>query len=180
MKKIGLISLLIISIIGLTNAQVFNTSSTLKKKQFSVGIEPAFLINGDEEFYLFLHGGAGIASGVDLGLKFGVLGDETYIGGDIEFALGKRFSLAAGAHSFYDFGLDATALFTFPIVKSADIYTGLDMDINFEENDTEFPVWIPVGVQIGMKQNLVFLFEAEINVTDVGYHFFGGGVNFFF
>jgi hypothetical protein len=180
MKKFLFLSILTISTIAL-NAQVFNTSSTLKRGQFSAGFEPGFYINGAADFNLFLHGGAGITKGVDLGLKVGVLtGGSTYVGGDVEFALGKRFSLSAGAHSFGDFGLDGTALFTFPIRHVAHFYTGFDADIDFGNNDVYFPLWIPVGLEIPMGNRMAFLFESEICLTNVGSHYLGGGLNFFF
>jgi hypothetical protein len=162
------------------NAQVFNTAGTLKPGRFSAGFEPGIYINGNTDFNLFLHGGAGITQGIDFGLKLGVLGDETYFGGDIEFALAKIFSLSGGAHSYGNFGLDFTALFTFPLGTSVSLYTGLDSDIVFAEPETLFPLWVPLGVEIPLKKPILFLFETEINITDVGSHFIGGGLNFIF
>jgi hypothetical protein len=185
MKKLLFIPFLLISL-GLS-AQVFNTSSTLKRRSFSVGFEPGVYAGGGSSFALFLHGGVGITSNVDLGLKIGLIDGPEYIGGDVEFDLGKYFSLSAGAHSWGNFGLDATGLFTFPIKSDVHLYTGLDMDIVFEgddnnENtdDTHIPLWIPIGLEVKMRSNMAFLFEAEINVTDYGRHFFGGGLNFYF
>lgn len=178
MKKLLIIPLIFISL-GLS-AQIFNTSSTLGRGKFSAGFEPGIYAGGGNEFTLFLHGGIGITSGADLGLKVGLLNGATYVGGDVEFALGKRFSLSAGAHSWGDFGLDATALFTFPLKSGVGLYTGLDMDIVFAENETYIPLWLPIGLEIKMRSNMAFLFEAEINLTDYGYHFFGGGLNFYF
>jgi hypothetical protein len=177
MKKLLIVSF---SIIALSvNAQVFNTSSTLKRGQFSAGFEPGLNISGGSDFILFLHGGAGITKGTDLGIKVGLLNGATYIGGDLEFAMGKRFSLSVGAHSQDELGLDGTALFTFPIRKGVRLYTGLDMDINFYD-EVQIPVWAPIGLEIGMRNNMTFMFEAEINLTDDAAHFLGGGLNFYF
>ncbi len=178
MKKLLLIFPIWLIALAL-NAQVFNTSSTLKRGSFSAGFEPG-VYTDNNNFSLFLHGGIGITSGTDLGVKLGVLNGNTYLGGDVEFALGKRFSLSAGAHSWNNFGLDATGLFTFPIVKNAKLYTGLDMDILFPTNDVLIPLWVPLGLEIGVKSNMSFLFEAEISLTNVGSHYFGGGLNFYF
>lgn len=177
MKKLLIIPLVLFTLS--INAQVFNTSSTLKRGQFSAGFEPGIYAGGNNEFTLFLHGGVGITSGTDLGVKIGLLNGATYVGGDVEFTLGKIFSLAFGAHSWGDFGLDGTALFTFPIKKDVKLYTGLDSDIIFA-NETYIPVWVPIGLEIGVRHNMAFLFEAEINLTDVGSHFLGGGLNFYF
>jgi len=178
MRKLFFLLLLVLGITT-ARAQIFNTSSTLGRGNFSAGVEPAFFINGGNDFYLFLHGGVGITKGTDFGLKLGVLGGETYFGGDVEFQLGSMFSLSAGAHSFGDFGLDFTGLFTFPLVSSTDLFIGLDTDIMFG-NDVYVPLWLPVGVEIGMNKNMAFIFEAGIRLTDVGYHYIGGGLNFYF
>ncbi len=185
MRKILFLSIFTVLSVSLS-AQVFNTSSTLKRKQFSAGFEPGFYITGDADFNLFLHGGIGLTKGIDLGLKLGVLsGYDTYIGGDVEFNLGRRFSLSAGAHSFGGFGLDATGLFTFPIRGVANLYTGLDVDMNFYDNgedngnDVDFPLWLPIGIEIPMGNRMSFLFESEICLTD-NFHYLGGGLNFFF
>lgn len=180
MKKI-IVLLSFFAIAYTANAQVFNTSSTLKRGQFSVGFEPGIYTDGGSDFNLFLTGGAGLTRGVDLGLKLGVLGDENYIGADVEFVLGKRFSLAAGAHSWGDFGLDATGLYTFDITKGVDLFLGLDMDIVFpDEDDTYLMAWIPLGLEIGLKSNMAFIFETAINISDRGAHWIGGGLNFYF
>ncbi|MFO8023296.1 MAG: hypothetical protein R6U65_12570, partial [Perlabentimonas sp.] len=63
MKRIGL--LLIVTLFASTVfSQVFNTGQTLKPKTFSVGVEPAILLNGNADFILFLHGGYGLTKGV--------------------------------------------------------------------------------------------------------------------
>jgi hypothetical protein len=99
----------------------------------------------------------------------------------VEFALGRRFSLSVGAHGQGNFGLDGTALFTFPIKSGVRLYTGLDTDILFYDNDdVQIPLWVPLGLEIGMSNNMKFIFESEICLTDVGSHFLGGGLNFYF
>ncbi|KAB2871691.1 MAG: hypothetical protein F9K37_02590 [Bacteroidales bacterium] len=179
MKKLFIIPLLVI-LTQFSFGQVFNTGQTLKAKTFSVGFEPAVLINGSNEFMLFLHGGYGLRSGIDFGLNVGVLGPETYIGADVEFAIAKRISLAVGAHDFGVFGLDGTLNFTIPIKSGVRLFSGLDLDVNFTEPETQFLLWLPVGLDIGIKKNMSFILEAEIGLTDPAYHLIGGGLNFYF
>jgi len=179
MKKLFIIPLLVI-LTQFSFGQVFNTGQTLKAKTFSVGFEPAVLINGSNEFMLFLHGGYGLRSGIDFGLNVGVLGPETYIGADVEFAIAKRISLAVGAHDFGVFGLDGTLNFTIPIKSGVRLFSGLDLDVNFPEPETQFLLWLPVGLDIGIKKNMSFILEAEIGLTDPAYHLIGGGLNFYF
>jgi hypothetical protein len=180
MKKSILLLLAAMAITEVLNAQVFNTSSTLKKGQFSAGFEPGIYINGDNDFNLFLYGGAGLTNSIDFGIKLGVLGNNIYFGGDVEFGLGKIFSFSAGAHSWGNFGLDAMGLATFHIGNSIGIYTGLDLDIEFIEGDTYLPLMLPIGLEIPLKKNILFIFESEIGLSDTGYNFLGGGLNFIF
>ena len=180
MKRITiLLSLALLCSSGLF-AQVFNTSSTLKTGQFSLGVEPALYINGGNDFNLFLHAGAGIVSNIDFGLKLGVMGNDVYFGGDVEFALNRFFSVSGGAHVYGDLALDATGLVTLPLGGVADLYSGLDLDIVLADGDTQFPLWIPIGIEIPLKKSFLFYFETEIQLTDVGPHIIGGGVSFIF
>jgi len=102
------------------------------------------------------------------------------LGADLEFALAKNISLAVGAHDFGVFGLDGTLNFTIPIRSGIRLYSGLDLDVNFPTSDTDFLLWLPVGLEIGMGSNMSFIFEAEIALTDPAYNVIGGGVNFYF
>jgi hypothetical protein len=191
-KQLFLLGIFLI-ISSFSFGQLFSTGQTMKPKKWSIGIEPSVIINGDAEFYLFGHAGYGLKQGIDLGLKVGVLGDYgEYIGGDVEFGIGRYFSVMGGAHHFGDFGLDANILGTYPIRSDVRISSGFDLDINFvktEDNpntnedeggtDAVFIGWIPISLEIGLKKNLAFIFEAMVNVTEDGYHFIGGGVNIY-
>lgn len=178
MKKL-LVVVALIAITSYSFSQVFNTGQTLKPGKFAIGVEPGVMVNGNSEFIMFLHGGVGIKQGVDLSVKAGVLGPEDYFGADVEFALNRRMSFAVGAHQFGDFGLDGTFNLTFPIRNDTRIFTGLDSDINFNQDKTRMLIWLPLGVEIGIRKNLNFIFEAEIGLNDPTYHFIGGGLNFY-
>ncbi len=166
------------------NAQVFNTASTLKSGKANLGINPAVL---NEDFGLFLHGGYGISPGLDLGLKLGLAYPETYFGADIEWVLrggSPYISVSAGGHSFGDVGLDGTLNFTFPINRQVNIYSGLDMDLNFvkvhDETETRLPFWLFFGTEIGFRTNMTIIIEVELGLNDDAYSIFGGGMNFYF
>lgn len=178
MKRI-LIILALLFIASTSFCQVFNTGQTLKPNKFSLGIEPGIMVNGDSEFILFLHGGYGIKQGIDFSAKIGVLGPVDYFGADLEFALPHRMSFVVGAHQFGDFGLDGALNITFPIKNDIRFSTGLDSDINFNPDKTRILLWLPLGLEIGIKKNMSFIFEAEIGLTDPTYHFIGGGLNFY-
>lgn len=177
MKRL-LTILAILFIASSSFGQIFNTGQTLQPKKFSLGMEPGVMINGGSEFILFLHGGYGIKQGIDFSAKVGVLGPLDYFGADVEFALPHRMSFAVGAHQFGDFGLDGSLNITFPIRSDIRFSSGLDSDLNFNADRTRFLLWLPLGLEIGIKKNMSFIFEAEIGLTDPAYHFIGGGVNF--
>lgn len=188
MKRLLLFIAAISMFIG-ARAQVFNTGQTLKSGVFSLGVEPTLHINGGaDDFILFAHAGYGIKSGIDAGLKMG-LGNPNYFGADIEFALGRKVSLAVGAHNFNNFGLDGTLNLVLPIKSDLRLYGGLDTDLNFVEttdsegnSKTELQtlLWVPVGLEVGLSQTMSLLFETEIGVTDNAYHVIGGGLGFYF
>ena len=179
MKRFFLILMLFLTV-SVAHSQVFNTGQTLKPKTFSVGLEPAVVINGGADFILFLHGGAGIVKGIDFGLNLGFLGPSEYFGADVEFAIAKNMSIAAGAHHYGVFGVDGTFNITFPIKKEVRILTDADVDVNFPKKDVNVLLWLPLGVEVGIRNNMSFIFEAEIGLTGPIYHLIGGGLNFYF
>jgi hypothetical protein len=165
-------------------SQVFNTASTLKPGKFSLGIEPVVY---DNDLGLFLHGGVGLKSGVDLSLKYGFLKYDDYFGADLEWRLlaGKpNISLTTGGHIQHDLGLDLGLNLSFPVTAGAELYTGLDSDINFYEDPvgTKFLAWLPIGIQLSLKPQMSFMLEAEIALSESWYtpNIFGGGLAFYF
>lgn len=181
MKKL-LISIGLFCMPLLGFSQVFNTAAVLKPGKFSLGIEPTVY---NKDLGLFLHGGIGLAPGVDLGMKYGFLKYTDYFGADLEWRLmsGKpNISLTTGGHVINDFGLDLGLNLSFPITGTASLYTGFDSDINFYKDPigTQFLPWIPVGVQIKLRPQVAFILEAEIPLNNYAYNIFGGGLNFFF
>ena len=193
MKGIIFCMLTILILISSSPAQVLNSSGTLRQGKFQVG---AFLVDYENaDIGIFGTGSYGLGPGFDLGVRLGLGYHETYLGADLEWIVTtvKPFlSIAAGAHVFSDPGLDGTLNITFPINNQVHLYSGLDMDINFaevkqnnprtgrlEENkDTRVPIWIFVGTEIGLRNNMSVLFELELDVSDDAWSIFSGGVNF--
>lgn len=178
--KRTLFVLIFLSISAFLNAQVFNTSGILKKGNVAIGFEPSMLVNGgSNEFLMFFHAGVGIGRNIDLGAKIGAFGNENYYGGDVEFGISKNLSLAAGAHQFHDFGFDGTANVTVPLASGTKLITGLDMDINFGD-ETTIPLWVPIGIRVSVGNGWSVIMEAEIELTDEAYHYFGIGMAYGF
>lgn len=192
MKKLILSISLLVAVISSSNAQVlFHGAETLKKGNWQIGINPVVETEWDNDFALFFHGGYGLGNNSDLGVKLG-LGwwNETYFGLDYEktLLLGKpSVSVAGGMHFFNDFGLDLTALVTFPI-NNVRIATGLDADIVFGEDangDTEVytPIWLPIHLEVYIKKQISIVVEGNVSLNnDEPYSWttFGGGVNIYF
>jgi hypothetical protein len=179
MKKV-FITLAIIVLPLFSYSQVFNTASTLKPGKFSIGLNPVVF---EENFGLFIHGGLGIVPGIDLAMHYGFIDTENYFGADLEWRLlsGKpALSLITGAHKYYDTGLDLGLNLSFPIASKFQLYTGLDMDLNFGHGRNYSQVWFPIGVEIPLKSKMSFMFEAEMPLNDYAYSIFGGGVVFYF
>jgi hypothetical protein len=177
-----LITLFMVILPLMSYSQIFNTASTLKPGKVSFGLNPLVF---EKDFGLFLHGGIGIKSGVDLALHYGFLEYDDYFGADLEWRLiqGKpSLSLITGAHKRYDTGLDLGINLSFPITAGTQLYTGLDMDYNFgRDNRSNYTqAWLPIGVEIALKRSTSFMFEAEIPINDNAYTIFGGGIVFYF
>lgn len=167
---------------GIVFGQVGNSASTLSAGRFSLGIAPVFYVGGHGDVGLYLNGGIGLARNMDLSLKL-IIDETTYFGGDFEFVILSGFptiSLAAGMHSHYDLGLDATFNLTFPIRRIVSIYTGLDGDINFGDNDPYFPFWAFVGFQAMMRRSLGIFMEIDIGISNPAPDMFMLGLNVFF
>lgn len=180
MKKIVIVLSFVLCVCSL-NAQIFNTSGILKKGEAAVGFQPSMHVyDSDSDFVMFLHGGVGIGNNLDVGAKIGLFGDATYVAGDIEYGISQTLSLSAGAHYFDDFGLDGTANVSIPLVSGTKLITGLDMDINFINGDVSIPVWVPIGVRVAVGNGWSMIMEAEIELTNEAYHFFGIGMAYGF
>lgn len=178
MRKIVLFAFCFICAGG-SYAQVFNTAKTLKTGTFAVGVEPMIIAKSGSDFILFGHIGYGLADDIDISAKAGILSSTNYFGADIEFSFMDNFSLSAGAHSWGDFGLDATFLGNYEIASNVNLYGGADVDLNLGGN-VFINFWIPVGVEVELNKNMAFLLEASIGLNNSAPHFFGGGVNVYF
>lgn len=185
-KRYALILLMILGFISpVARAQVFGTGQTLRSGKASLGLEPVLYSNnsGNDSFYFFLQGGYGLQSGLDLGVKLGLLGPHDYFGADLEWNLRPArpaISLSVGAHQYYNFGLDGTLNLSFPLGRSTHLYTGLDMDVVFVHRETITPYWMPLGFEVAFRRNVGLLLEVELGLNQPAWNIMGGGLNFYF
>jgi opacity protein-like surface antigen len=189
MKKFVVTISLIVLTFSTLNAQVlFNTAQTIQKSNWSLGINPAFADWGNSDFALFFHGGYGIGNNSDLGLKLGFGWGDTYVGLDYEKTIkaGKPLiSLHGGGHFWKYFGLDFGATVSFPVSSNLYISTGLDMDLNFTQDnqdklDLKTPLWLPISLEVYLQKHLSLVFEGNVKLTQAAFTTVGGGINIYF
>lgn len=163
----------------------FSDAQTLRQGTFSLGAQSAIYTELDNEVMLFLRGAYGANPGLTLHGKLGLLRDETYIGGHLEYQLAGEptnpvsFSIIGGAYAFGDLGLKLGGILSKQLGQLS-LYSGLTFEPLFAEPDALMPLLIPVGVDIpiGEKANLVL--EADIAANDDAnfYQALHFGVNF--
>jgi|GEM_PF-258669 hypothetical protein len=195
MKKILFVLTIILALnIAEVKSQVFHSGKVLKSGRVSLGINPAYF-SAVKDFGVAFHGGYGLGDGYDLGIKtlFGY--GDPYIEGNFEIALLRRapfLSLTLGAHVQNDFGLNANFNTDITLGRSADLYLGIDMQVNFykakvwkngeweEETKTYVPVWLFVGAEWFLRRDITFLGEILFPVNDNDDTILSFGVNFYF
>jgi hypothetical protein len=179
MKKLISIILFSLSLIH-GFSQVFNSGYLSEKGKFSAGIEPAYFISGNSGTpLLFLYGNYGLRDDIGINLKVGTDFSKTYLGAAMTWDLGKNFTLGTGVHNFDFFGLDARLNYNIPLPKDARIFTGLDASVIFA-NEARLPLWLPLGVEVRIKDKLSFILETEIALTKPAYHIISAGVAYYF
>ena len=166
-------------------AQVHNTAQTLSRGTVSLSAVPVMVnFEGSNDFSLYLNAGVGLNPGVDIAgqLGFGRGGSETWWGLNIEKQLWKTkpyLSVAGGIHNFGDFGLDGTLNLTIPASGTADLYGGIDLEMNFYNSVTEVPTWAFVGTEIRHSRQVFILLEAAIGVSANAPNFISLGLGVF-
>lgn len=165
-------------------AQVLNTGSILKTGSFSLTVAPVLYVDRGNDLGLFLSGGYGVARGVDIALKLNLEnGGRNYFGGDVEFAILRgmpSISLAIGAHAYRQVGLDGTFNITFPVNRTVALYSGLDLDAEFHDHGQDFPLWVPVGLEVMLRRSLSLIMEIDIAATEPATNIFALGLGIFF
>jgi hypothetical protein len=164
-------------------AQVFNSASTLRPARFSLGIAPIFYIDEGRDVGLYANAGVGITQRLDFSVKLGIHDHPTYIGGDIECVILSglpTISLAFGMHAYNKLGIDGTFNLTIPIRQVASIYGGLDVDVEFHDDETTFPLWGFIGLEVMVRKHLGLIIEIDPAITYPAWNMFGLGLAVYF
>ena len=167
----------------------FSDAQTLAHKQFSLGIQPVIYTEiPNDDLMLVFRGAYGVQPGLTLHGKLGVLRDETYFGGHLEYLLASEpssavsFSILGGAYAFDDIGLKLGGILS-KRIDPFSIYTGLLFEPLFTEPDELTPLLLPIGVDIPLAGNSAnFVFEADLALNDDAdfYQALHFGLNFYF
>ena len=195
MKKIvtsTILSLIIISVsIIPAKAQdgLFSDARTLGYEQFSLSVQPIIYTEvGSDDFMLMMRGAYGLKSDLTLHGKVGVLRNETYAGGHMEYMLAGEpndplsVSMLAGVYTFGDVGLKLGGVLS-KQVGPFSLYSGLTFEPLFTDPDELTPLLLPLGVDIPISGgNANFVFEADLALNDDAefYEALHFGFNFYF
>lgn len=156
------ILLIIIFIPPLLSAQVMNTARVLKENKKAI---QSYLSFKEEDPYLYLAGEYGLKKATDLQINFGA-GETTYFGANLEKVLSHGelvISGSGGVHYTNNPGLNFTGNLTLPLARILDIYTGLDMELNFSD-EIDSPLWFFLGNSINYQRNLQFFLEVALGL----------------
>lgn len=165
--------LLILSGPQLSQAQdgFFSNAQTLEKGTFAVGLQPVVL-TGQDEFMFMGRTSYGLTHGVTGHIKVGIQDNETYIGANLESSLasepnsGLSVALLGGVYSYGDVGLKVGMNIS-KNFHPVSIYSGINYQPLFAENQTVNALLIPVGLDFHIKEGtLDLMLEGDIPVND--------------
>lgn len=165
--------LLILSGPQLSQAQdgFFSNAQTLEKGTFAVGLQPVVL-TGQDEFMFMGRTSYGLTHGVTGHIKVGIQDNETYIGAHLESSLasepnsGLSVALLGGVYSYGDVGLKVGMNIS-KNFHPVSIYSGINYQPLFAENQTVNALLIPVGLDFHIKEGtLDLMLEGDIPVND--------------
>ena len=169
---------------SVSNAQVYNTAQKLKGGTFRLCIAPLVLVdNGNTDLGMYVLGGVGVTSAMDLYLSTRVASqNRSNFGVGLQWALVKgtpALSLTTGCHIGPNIGVDGTFDVAFPVGKTVVLYGGLDMDIDFDHSGTTASPWIFIGPRIQIRKNTTLFMEVDIGVTQETPSMLGLGFSFY-
>ncbi|MFW5820481.1 MAG: hypothetical protein ACOCWA_04275 [Bacteroidota bacterium] len=183
MKRIVLF-LFFISFSFFSYSQVFNTGRLLKPGIFSLGVNPVVVDEGlENDIRVNIYGGYGLSQYVDVSFRYQLMENKDYFGADFEFAVYKTkkvdVSLIAGGHARYDIGLDGTVCVSFPLNYYLTVFTGLDADLELDEDQAQPYVWLPLGAEIKWTRKISALIEVDFPMSNFAWNILSVGLEFY-
>ena len=190
-----LVSLLLCPALGYAqDFGVAESAETIDRGNFKLRANPILIFqDGDSEPGVGFAAGYGVTDSFDFEGKLALYDGVTLFGGDVEFWLVKDprpidFSISAGFHyaksDFSDStGVDVTLIGSHALTPRLDFYAALDMAFNKFRDD--FPdnsftqVHLVPGIEYKIHQDLDFVAEFGISLTDEGNHYLSGGLAYY-
>jgi hypothetical protein len=168
-----------------SHAQVYNTAQKLKTGAFRFCVAPLLLVdNSNTDPGIYMLGGTGVTNVIDLYLSTRLASNNrSNFGIYLQWALIKgtpALSLSTGGHVGPNIGLDGTLDIAVPLGNSSVVvYGGLDMDVDFNHNETAVPAWVFIGPRIQIRRNTTLFLEVDIGMTQEAGSILGLGFSFY-
>jgi len=185
MKRV--LFLLLFSLSITLSGQVVNFAKTLPQRAWSVGLTPAW--HFDRNVILFdsggpsftLSGGYGILYSLDVNARYTYfVNGRDYIGVDVQYlfyeARKSYFSVIGGLHSWDQFGMDLTALFTYTPRFEISLSTGLDFDLSFG-TVVNPRIWVPLNIGYNVNEMIFIFAEYSLPVSERSWDIMAIGAN---
>jgi hypothetical protein len=168
----------------ISDAQVFNTAQKLKQGTFRLCIAPLLLVdNGNPDLGMYVLGGVGVTRVMDLYVSSRLASqNRSNFGVGLQWALIKgtpALSLTTGGHIGPNIGIDGTFDIAFPVGSSVVLYSGLDMDLDFNHSETTTSAWIFIGPRVQIRKNTTLFLEVDVGIPQETPSIFGLGLSFY-
>jgi hypothetical protein len=173
---------------------VLESAETINQGNFKLMAAPLFVF-GDraDETLIVLGAGYGVTPDFDIEGRV-AFGDATIFGGNAECWLMKHdpvdLSLNGGLHyqdndgPFNLFGIDVGLLASGHVADRLEVYGALDIAFKRFTEDPPFDrtftqVHLVPGIEYAISDQLDFVAEIGLGVTDSSTHYFGGGLAYY-
>lgn len=171
------------------NAQdgAFSDAMTLREGGASLGVQTAIYTEAGNEAMLIFRGAYGVRSGLTFHGKVGLLRNETYLGGHLEFGLAGEpadpvsLSMLAGVYAFGDPGIKLGGILSKRLGQLS-LFSGLTLEPLFTNPDTQTPLLVPIGMEVPVGASAHLVLEADVaaNEDADSYQAIHLGFNFYF
>lgn len=165
----------------------FSDATTLRNGRASLGIQTAIYTESGNEAMLIFRGAYGVRPGLSFHGKVGLLHNETYLGGHLEYGLAGEpadpvsLSMLAGIYAFWDPGLKVGGVLSKQLGQFS-LFTGLTFEPLFTDPETQTPLLVPIGMEIPVGSSAHLVLEADVAANDDAdrYQAIHMGFNFYF
>jgi hypothetical protein len=176
---------------------VLESAETINRGNIKLGVFPLFVFpdGGGTDFRLPISIGVGVGNSFDLEGRVAFSDDVTFLGGDGEYWFLKNapldVSFRGGLHwGFVDgeigdtFGVDVSLLGSAPVAPRLELTGALDLAFNSmdigDDRDGFTTVHLVPGIEVAINEDLDFLAEFGLGLSDASSHYAAFGIAFYF